>query len=202
MSAPATVGGMAARPLGSGSIRALMALGVMSAVMMPRVVAAAAPTDSRAATANTNGPPTNLTVDDLTAPVGLGQGDVFFGWHVNDLRPGAVQTAYRIVVSRPVLAGPARGITQPIRDSGKTTSAVPGTYRFTSAGAPAPVPSTAAAGPGSQQPSRPAVAAVPTPGVAVTERRSAPPRHDAWVVALVVGAVAVLVWTRRRRSAA
>ncbi|MHB8464751.1 MAG: family 78 glycoside hydrolase catalytic domain [Acidimicrobiales bacterium] len=68
------------------------------------------------------GAPTALTVDDLAAPVGLGQSDIFFGWHVNDIRRGAVQSAYRILVSRPVLAGTSRGSAPAIWDSGKVSS--------------------------------------------------------------------------------
>ena len=65
-----------------------------------------------------------LTVDDLPAPVGLGLSDVFFGWHVADSRRGAVQSAYRVVVSRPVLGGPKRGSAPVVWDSGKVASAV------------------------------------------------------------------------------
>jgi len=114
---------MAARPLGSGSIRAAAALGVVSAVMVPRVVAGAATPDSRAPSNAAPKAPTALTVDDLPDPVGLGQNDIFFGWHVNDPRPGARQSAYRIVVSRPILAGPARGAAKVVWDSGAVPSA-------------------------------------------------------------------------------
>ncbi len=58
----------------------------------------------------------------MPAPIGLGLTDVYFGWHVNDSRRGAVQSAYRIVVSRPILAGTRRGATLPIWDSGKVRS--------------------------------------------------------------------------------
>ncbi|HLX87071.1 MAG TPA: hypothetical protein VKR22_01215, partial [Acidimicrobiales bacterium] len=61
-------------------------------------------------------------MDDLAAPVGIGLTDVYFGWQVADNRRGAVQSAYRIVVSRPVLAGPARGGDPVVWDSGKVTS--------------------------------------------------------------------------------
>lgn len=67
--------------------------------------------------------PGSLTADDIPAPVGVGRQDVYFGWHVGDPRPGAVQRAYRIVVSRPVLAGPDRGAAPVIWDSGEVTSA-------------------------------------------------------------------------------
>src|ERR1019366_1392396 len=52
------------------------------------------------------GAPLALTVDDLVAPVGIGLTGVYFGWHVGDSRRDAVQSAYRIVVSRPALGGP------------------------------------------------------------------------------------------------
>ena len=70
------------------------------------------------------GAPRALTVDDLTAPVGLGLSDLYFGWHVVDSRRGAVQGAFRIVVTRPVLTGPRRGTAAPVWDSGKVRSAV------------------------------------------------------------------------------
>jgi alpha-L-rhamnosidase len=69
------------------------------------------------------GAPLALTVDDLVAPVGIGLTDVYFGWHVVDSRRGAVQSAYRIVVSRPVLGGPKRGVAPVVWDSGKVMSA-------------------------------------------------------------------------------
>jgi alpha-L-rhamnosidase len=69
-----------------------------------------------------SGAPQALTVDDLSAPVGLGLTDVYFGWHVADSRRGAVQSAYRIVVSRPVLGSPQRGAAPVIWDSGKVVS--------------------------------------------------------------------------------
>jgi alpha-L-rhamnosidase len=75
--------------------------------------------------ATSGGPraPLALTVDDLAAPVGIGLTDVYFGWHVGDSRRGAVQSAYRIVVSRPTLGGPGRGGAPVVWDSGKILSA-------------------------------------------------------------------------------
>src|ERR1700752_4781755 len=75
--------------------------------------------------AKSGGPaaPLALTVDDMVAPVGLGLADVYFGWHVGDSRRGAVQSAYRILVSRPVLGGPKRGAAPVVWDSGKVRSA-------------------------------------------------------------------------------
>src|ERR1700680_2981095 len=47
--------------------------------------------------------PEALTVDGLVAPIGLATTDVQFGWHVGDPRRGAVQSAYRLIVSRLVV---------------------------------------------------------------------------------------------------
>src|SRR5258708_2482201 len=151
---------MAARPLGSGSLWIGAALVAVLGLMVPRVEASA--------TAPPNGPgaPLALTVDDLAAPIGLGQGDIFFGWHVNDNRFGAAQSAYRILVSRPVLAGGSRGSAAAVWDSGKVLYAdeafVPyggpalapdTTYRWTvqtwdGSGAPGPLATAATVGTG------------------------------------------------------
>ncbi len=48
------------------------------------------------------GPPQALRVSGLAAPLGLGAGDVYFSWHVQDAHRGARQGAYRIVVTGPV----------------------------------------------------------------------------------------------------
>jgi alpha-L-rhamnosidase len=70
--------------------------------------------------------PTSLTVDGMPAPIGLAPDDVFFAWHVGDDRRGAIQQAYRIVVSRAV--GGARpgdggaGATAMVWDSGQVLS--------------------------------------------------------------------------------
>ena len=74
------------------------------------------------ATSGGPGAPQALTVDDLAAPVGLGLDDVYFGWHVVDSHRGAVQSAYRIVVTRPVLGGPRRGTAPVVWDSGEVRS--------------------------------------------------------------------------------
>lgn len=92
-----------------------------------------------AATSHGPGAPLALTVDDMPAPIGLGLTDVYFGWHVNDSRRGAVQSAYRIVVSRPTLAGPRRGETSVVWDSGKVESAA---QAFVPYGGPALAPDT------------------------------------------------------------
>jgi alpha-L-rhamnosidase len=87
----------------------------MAAMLVPVVGA-------HATSAGRPGAPTHLTVDDLAAPVGLGQRDVYFGWYVGDTRRGAVQSAYRIRVFRPVLAGPARGRSVAVWSSGRVRS--------------------------------------------------------------------------------
>jgi alpha-L-rhamnosidase len=46
------------------------------------------------------GPPRSLTVDGMGAPIGLGTDDVAFAWQSGDPRRGAVQRAYRLVVTR------------------------------------------------------------------------------------------------------
>ena len=91
------------------------------------------------ATSGGPGAPRVLTVDDLTAPVGIGLTDVYFGWHVGDSRQGAVQSAYRIVVSRPALGGPRRGAAPVVWDSGKVLSAA---QAFVPYGGPALAPDT------------------------------------------------------------
>jgi alpha-L-rhamnosidase len=45
------------------------------------------------------GAPHALTVDAMTAPIGLGTDDVAFAWQGTDPRQGAVQRAYRLVVT-------------------------------------------------------------------------------------------------------
>ncbi|MCU1461681.1 MAG: alpha-L-rhamnosidase domain protein [Acidimicrobiales bacterium] len=119
---------MGARPLGSGTLWIGTALVAGLALIAPRVEAGAATAPMGP------GVPVALTVDDLAAPVGLDQRDIFFGWHVNDSRRGAVQSAYRILVSRPVLAGTSRGSAPAVWDSGKVPSA---TQAFVPYGGPA-----------------------------------------------------------------
>ena len=70
------------------------------------------------------GPPTALTVDGLTSPIGVGVDDVYFAWQLDDPRRGAVQSAYRIVVYRRILAGPGAGESSVVWDSGVVPSAV------------------------------------------------------------------------------
>ena len=91
------------------------------------------------ATSRGPGAPLALTVDDLVAPVGIGLSDVYFGWHVGDSRRDAVQSAYRIVVSRPTLGGPGHGAAPTVWDSGKVVSAA---QAFVPYGGPALAPDT------------------------------------------------------------
>ena len=69
------------------------------------------------------GSPLVLSVDGLVSPIGLDPADVHFAWQVGDLRRGALQTAYRLVVSRRSVAGPGIGTSTQVWDSGR----VPGT---------------------------------------------------------------------------
>jgi alpha-L-rhamnosidase len=62
--------------------------------------------------------PSSLTVDGMTAPIGLSPSDVQFGWQLGDTRRGAVQNAYRIVVTK---AG-AKAKAATVWDSGKVLS--------------------------------------------------------------------------------
>jgi alpha-L-rhamnosidase len=86
------------------------------------VIAPLAPDGVAGAASAAPGAPQALIVDDLSAPVGLGLTDVYFGWHVVDSRRGAVQSAFRVVVSRPVLGGSQRGAAPVVWDSGKVLS--------------------------------------------------------------------------------
>ncbi len=81
-------------------------------------LAATLPEPASAASARP-GAPQALRVDGLPAPIGLASDDVFFAWQVADARRGAVQSAYRIVVTGPATAtgrGPL------LWDSGKVAS--------------------------------------------------------------------------------
>ena len=68
------------------------------------------------------GAPTALTVDGLAAPIGLDPSDVAFAWHVDDTRRGAVQSAYRIVVSRATVGGAEASRVVAVWDSGRVGS--------------------------------------------------------------------------------
>jgi alpha-L-rhamnosidase len=83
---------------------------------------ASAPPGIAGPTSAAPGPPHALRVDGLIAPIGLAVTDIQFAWQVNDPRRGATQTAYRIIVTRPVLTG-APGATTPVWDSGRIVAA-------------------------------------------------------------------------------
>jgi alpha-L-rhamnosidase len=68
------------------------------------------------------GAPTALTVDGLQSPIGLGVSDVAFAWHVVDARRGAVESAYRLTVSRVKVSGSHPTPTSTIWDSGRVKS--------------------------------------------------------------------------------
>jgi alpha-L-rhamnosidase len=107
---------MAAGPLGSGRRRLGAALLAVLGLAASGPPAAAVPTGAGP------GAPVALTVDGMAAPIGLGPGDVFFGWHVDDRRRSAVQRGYRIEVWRPVLSGGRRGSDDLVWDSGRVAS--------------------------------------------------------------------------------
>lgn len=65
--------------------------------------------------------PTALTVDGMTAPLGVDPDLPAFAWHVADLRRGARQSAYRIVVARrPTIKADDHDV---VWDSGEVASA-------------------------------------------------------------------------------
>ncbi|HVA08575.1 MAG TPA: family 78 glycoside hydrolase catalytic domain [Acidimicrobiales bacterium] len=111
----------------------------------PDLTASAAPAGAQAKkptqTGGTGAPraPAALTVDGLLAPLGVGLSDVFFAWQVDDPRRGAVQSAYRLVVSRPTIAGPLAGRSAVVWDSGRVPSAA---QAFIPYGGPALEPDT------------------------------------------------------------
>jgi alpha-L-rhamnosidase len=72
------------------------------------------------AAAGRPGGPVALRVDGLAEPIGLGPGDIFFAWQVQDPRRGARQSAYRIVVSGPEVGA---GTAPTVWDSEKVASA-------------------------------------------------------------------------------
>src|SRR5580700_8929396 len=74
----------------------------------------------RAAAASLGAGAPVVSVDGLVSPIGLGLSDVVFGWRVNDDRRGAVQSAYRIVVTREDLTG--RRTHSRVWDSGRVRS--------------------------------------------------------------------------------
>ena len=66
--------------------------------------------------------PVALTVDGLVSPIGLDPADVQFAWQVGDPRRGALQSAYRIVVSRLSGATGGGGSSATVWDSGRVLS--------------------------------------------------------------------------------
>ncbi len=105
--------------------------GLAGAAGIVTAAAVATPATDAAAAVPSGGPksdhksPRVLSVDGLAAPIGLGLDDVYFAWHLGDDRRGAVQSAYRVVVSRPRLsdAGGAGGSSSPVVwDSGRVAS--------------------------------------------------------------------------------
>jgi len=68
------------------------------------------------------GSPAALTVDGLVSPIGLDAADIQFAWQVGDSRRGALQSAYRVVVSRVSVAGTGAGSSTTIWDSGRVLS--------------------------------------------------------------------------------
>ena len=105
--------------VGRGAARGAVTRVAVAALTVAVVALGAAPAGARPA-APTLGAPQGLTVDGLRSPIGLGLTDVQFAWHVNDPRPGAVQSAYRVVVTRPALTGAAAPTT--VWDSGEVSS--------------------------------------------------------------------------------
>src|SRR5579862_4296388 len=100
--------GLSRRQLLQGSVGAVGAaivapgLGGANRVSSALRRADAASTTTTVGSAGTSSPgaPTALSVDDLPAPIGLSPDDISFAWHVTDDSRGALQSAYRIVVTR------------------------------------------------------------------------------------------------------
>jgi len=67
--------------------------------------------------------PVALAANGLVAPIGLDPADVHFAWQVADARRGAIQRAYRLVVSRVAIAGSGAGTAVTVWDSGRVDSA-------------------------------------------------------------------------------
>jgi alpha-L-rhamnosidase len=97
--------GARSRDVASRSAQFACFLGAILAILaiLVPVTGASAASPRPAPTPVAPGPPEALKVDRLTAPIGLGLNDIQFGWQVNDRRRGAIQSAYRIVVSRPAV---------------------------------------------------------------------------------------------------
>ena len=61
-------------------------------------------------------------MDGLVSPIGLDPADIQFAWQVGDTRRGALQSAYRVVVSRLSVAGSGAGSSTTVWDSGRVLS--------------------------------------------------------------------------------
>ena len=68
------------------------------------------------------GTPVALNVDGLISPIGLDPADIQFAWQVGDERRGSLQRAYRLVVSRQLIAGAQAGSSTTVWDSGRVPS--------------------------------------------------------------------------------
>jgi alpha-L-rhamnosidase len=107
--------------LGGGLVGAA---GLVAASVVP---AGAAPAAVQPEQPGSPGSPGQLTVDGLAAPIGLGPSDVYFAWQVRDARRGALQSAYRLEVTGPVLGSRAGPV---IWDTGRVTSAAQAFVRY------------------------------------------------------------------------
>lgn len=75
------------------------ALGTVAALVTPGPAQAAAPTSSRSRAANPLGPPTGLSVNGLSDPVGIDPDDVNLAWRLTATGRSVVQQGYRIRVA-------------------------------------------------------------------------------------------------------
>jgi alpha-L-rhamnosidase len=98
------------------------AAGAAGLVVAGAAGAGCAPARREVAPGSAPGRPRGLTVDGLAAPIGLAVDDVYFAWQVGDDRRGARQSAYRLVVSRPVLTGAPNRRSSVVWDSGRVAS--------------------------------------------------------------------------------
>ena len=110
----------AAALLGSGSLRGRDQSG-------NRPVAALGSASRPGGPPGPPGAPQALSVDGLTVPIGLSPADVQFAWQVGDLRRGATQSAYRVVVQKESLTASGQSSYSPslsptVWDSGKVHS--------------------------------------------------------------------------------
>ncbi len=104
--------------MSAGAARHRRARTVLAFVLGPAVLAGALASCSGSPSPKP-GAPHALTVDGMAAPIGLATDDVQFAWLDSDPSRGALQGAYRIVVSG---IHPAGGATTPVWDSGRIVS--------------------------------------------------------------------------------